>query len=150
MAQACSVTDCSRTAAKRGWCFMHYTRWHRHGDPLVKKSSASRSPVSLGRLLTRVVWTPAGCWEWQGALNQGYGVATCDGERGRVHRLVYARLVGEPPAGLDLDHLCRNRKCCNPLHLEPVTRAENLRRGIGPEVTRQRFAARRTAAVGGQ
>lgn len=46
-----------------------------------------------------------------------------------LHRLVYEQLVGPIPDGLHIDHLCRNQKCCNPDHLEPVTRSENLRRG---------------------
>lgn len=47
----------------------------------------------------------------------------------RAHRWAYLHFVGKIPAGLDLDHLCRNRWCVNPEHLEPVTRSENLTRG---------------------
>ena len=95
------------------------------------------------------MWTPGGCWEWQGALNDGYGIVGRDGTTRRVHRVVYEALVGPIPNGMDLDHLCRNRRCCNVLHLEPVTRRENLARGIGPAVTRQRHATAR-ANTGGQ
>lgn len=50
-----------------------------------------------------------------------------------THRVTYTELVGPIPEGLDLDHLCRNRACCNPEHLEPVERVENVRRGLrGP------------------
>src|SRR5699024_8246546 len=45
------------------------------------------------------------------------------------HRTMYQAVIGPVPAGLDLDHLCRNRACCNPAHLEPVTRQTNLLRG---------------------
>lgn len=47
-----------------------------------------------------------------------------------AHRIVYEYFRGAIPAGLILDHLCRNRACCNPDHLEPVTQKENLNRGI--------------------
>lgn len=69
------------------------------------------------------------CWQWTGkSLIKGYGTI-CENKKGySVHRLVYTMLRGAVPEGLDLDHLCRNRACCNPHHLEPVTRRENLLR----------------------
>lgn len=48
-----------------------------------------------------------------------------------AHREAYKAFKGEIPDGLELDHLCRVRNCVNPDHLEPVTRLENARRGIG-------------------
>lgn len=72
-----------------------------------------------------------GCIEWAGSINgSGYGTFYA-GERKSVvaHRWAYQHYVGDIPPGMYLDHLCRNRTCVNPSHLEPVTQRENLRRG---------------------
>lgn len=71
------------------------------------------------------------CWIWQGELNRnGYGTIRIKGRRKMVHRIVYEALVGPIPPGEILDHLCRNRPCCNPKHVEPVSHGENTRRGL--------------------
>ena len=75
---------------------------------------------------------PDSCWLWTGALNRwGYGHVSKGRGGGavRVHKAMYELDVGPVPAGLDLDHLCRTRRCCNPYHLEPVTRQTNVDRG---------------------
>ena len=72
------------------------------------------------------------CWEWQGAKNvtHGYGKIQVNKRTHNAHRIIYEVLVGPIPDGLVVDHLCRNKLCVNPDHLEPVTWAENIRRGI--------------------
>jgi len=71
-----------------------------------------------------------GCWNWTGALtSSGYGNFGINRVNFIAHRLSYEWLVGEIKENLDLDHLCRNRRCVNPNHLEPVTRRVNLLRG---------------------
>lgn len=76
---------------------------------------------------------PDGCWRWSGARNaRGYGrMGTNRAEWWYAHRYAYERFVGDIPAGLVIDHLCRNTGCVNPAHLEAVTHAVNLRRGQG-------------------
>lgn len=76
--------------------------------------------------------TPTGfCWEWAGSPDPaGYGSYSLAGRAVRSHRVAYELLVGPIPDGLVLDHLCRNRGCVNPDHLEPVTQGENARRGL--------------------
>jgi HNH endonuclease len=81
------------------------------------------------RLRDQIHVDALGCWNWLGYKRDGYGSAHRDDGRTVIaHRYVYELLVGPVPAGLELDHLCRNRPCVNPEHLEPVTRQENRRR----------------------
>lgn len=70
------------------------------------------------------------CWIWRGWNSaNGYGKVKIGGRAHMAHRAIYECLVGPIPAGRVLDHLCRNRACCNPAHMEPVTVRENTRRG---------------------
>lgn len=71
------------------------------------------------------------CWVWTAyTLPNGYGMFNLgEGQKDYSHRIAYAWLVEPIADGLVTDHLCRNRACCNPAHLEPVTQRENVRRG---------------------
>lgn len=72
------------------------------------------------------------CWEWTGARDyQGYGIVENSPWR-FSHRMFYHIEHRGLSEKLEIDHLCRNRSCCNPAHLEAVTHAENTLRGIGP------------------
>lgn len=73
----------------------------------------------------------SGCWEWEGVVNTwGYGEASVRGAKRPAHRLVYELLVGPIPEGdCVVDHMCRNRLCVNPSHLQVVTRGENVALG---------------------
>lgn len=74
-----------------------------------------------------------GCLVWMGRRNYGYGSFSCGSIRRktyRAHRFAYEMFRGPIPEGMVLDHLCRNKACVDPWHLEAVTREENLRRGL--------------------
>ena len=84
------------------------------------------------------------CWVWPGSLaTGGYGLTPIRGADGKkrtigVHRLAYEAVIGPIPDGLQIDHLCRNRACFNPYHLEAVSGHENWRRGESPSALHSR------------
>lgn len=72
-----------------------------------------------------------GCWNWQASFHsQGYGQLMVGGSKQLVHRLSYTCFVGELDAELEIDHVCENKRCFNPQHLEQVTSGENTRRAM--------------------
>ncbi len=86
----------------------------------------------IGRFVAKVVVgnTDSDCWRWLGKINTyGYACFWYRGGEYKASRFAYELLVGEIPEGLEIDHLCRNRGCVNPTHLEPVTRKVNAQRG---------------------
>jgi hypothetical protein len=74
------------------------------------------------------------CWIWQGVITPGgYGRIGTE----PVHVRMYREHVGQVPVGMQIDHLCRVRNCCNPFHLEPVTRKVNVQRGLNATLTNE-------------
>ena len=87
---------------------------------------------AVQRIWAQVVQDGSGCWTFTGGLTGGgYGQVRADDRGQGTHRVMFEAVMGPVPAELDLDHLCRNRACCNPAHLEPVTTRVNLLRGTG-------------------
>lgn len=91
---------------------------------------SGRSRPAIEKILERREVDANGCWIWPGAVAGGdYGkVRDVDGTLVLAHRVTWAAFRGPIPDGLEIDHLCRVPRCCNPAHLEPVTPSENNRR----------------------
>lgn len=122
----CIASGCDRRAWGKGMCQMHYTRWRRY-------ASFEDSRLNTDERFWQKVQKTDSCWHWTGALSAGGYGTFHDGEKTvSAHRYSYSKMSGPVPPGMQLDHLCRNRHCVNPNHLEPVSPRENTLRGISP------------------
>ena len=100
--------------------------------------SAPRDAQIANALLKYSV-VPTGCWLWSGTIaNTGYGQVWVMGRRFSAHRFFYQSHVGPINSSQVVDHLCRNRSCVNPAHMELVTNKENILRGISPSAENAR------------
>lgn len=95
--------------------------------------SKRRAMTNMDRYADSIVFEPmSGCWLWIGATyNNGYGRMRQLGKELKAHRVIFAEVKGTLDASVALDHLCRNRACVNPDHLQPVAHRVNCVRGNG-------------------
>lgn len=126
MKKKCKIQNCERPHEAHNYCRFHGRR-KIAGKPLLAPNIRDWSK--------KYSVDGNGCWNWNGSLDRdGYG-RFGRGETTKAHRIVWIKKKGEIPEGMHLDHLCKNRKCVNPKHLEIVTPKQNVRRSDTTHLT---------------
>lgn len=120
----CEIDGCSRPRHARGMCGTHQAQVNRKGST----DGSVRVILPTEERFWSLVTKTETCWLFGRLTPIGYGYFRADLKPTMAHRYSYELLVGPIPDGLTIDHLCRNRACVNPDHMEPVTQRENLRR----------------------
>lgn len=116
----CQECEQDRYLEHWGLCHTCYRRWRR---------TRPENPTASDRFWAKVQMAGAlECWEWTATRLHGYGQFWAAGRLVLAHRWSYEFLIEAIPEGLHIDHLCRNRACVNPWHLEPVTQRVNTQR----------------------
>ncbi len=141
---------------------MHYARWRLYGDVSDDHAFGNVSDFKRRRaLMAKIRVDELGCWVWTGTKTaEGYGQMRVGGRRrDYTHRVSYQLHKGPIPEGLAIDHLCKNRACANPEHLEAVHPRINAMRGDAPGIVAYRtnrckrnheFTPENTITVGGR
>ena len=131
---ACRIEDCGKKIFSKGnqMCGMHYYRLLRNGSPYTEDQPRRKAALNWQERFWKLVHKTDSCWEWTSAIdNYGYGIIQLSKPvriNKKAHRVSYELSVGPIPDDMTIDHLCRNKKCVNPSHLEVVTASENSRR----------------------
>lgn len=126
----CAVVVCDRPARRYGLCNAHATWSYKHGRQMPTHAIWPRGNPSEVVRRRSAVDPATGCHNWTGWKDaKGYGRCGDTGTRQQqAHRLAWVVANGPIPAGLTVDHLCRNTSCVNVAHMELVTASENSRR----------------------
>ena len=134
MKKHCSIGGCEKTAAKRGWCHMHYARWWRHGDASAPGPGGEHFSDPQKSFSARTEWV-GDCLIWTGSRSStGYGQIHVYGKDIAAHRYAWERVNGSIPDGMFVDHRCHNRACANVEHLRLATVSENGSNRAGADV----------------
>lgn len=111
-----------------------FVRTFAEAEAIARRAPRLTNRTTMGVLTNRLtVDAETGCWNVSGSIaSNGYPRMSRDGKDVNTHRVMFENWYGDVPEGAQLDHVCRNHRCCNPEHLEPVTQAENIARGMSP------------------
>lgn len=122
----CTIDGCANLGRTRGWCYKHYYRFQKHGDPMKTTRIVGGDPMI--RFRSKVAEMPNGCHEWQGCrFRSGYGNFQIGGRGRSASRWLFEHLNGPIPEDIQVRHKCDNPPCVNMDHLELGTRLDNSR-----------------------
>jgi len=140
MRPECSVLDCTKPHTGLSYCRSHYRKFKYSGDPFGKTKKYKTLDERFWEYVE--IGNKKECWLWTGhKLNNGYGQIKGNPpahKRHLAHRIAYTFIRGEIPHDKVIDHLCKNKSCVNPYHMELVSHVENVMRGNSPHARNAR------------